>query len=339
MPSPVESRTQGMYPEIDAPEDIYSNFSNKVPLDNIESYLIGAAKSPDTEAEFKSVPMTVAKSTTAGEAPENKKKNRYRNNIPFDENRVILPTIPDQSSSDYINASYIASYNRPEAFIATQGPKAERDNTVGDFWRMMWSTGSQTIVMVANVMENGKAKVAQYWPETTTEPMFLFGMKITINDTQYKEDFVVRTFSIRTDQEKREISQYHYTIWPDHGVPVSPFSLTVMLREVTATPRSGPIVVHCSAGLGRTGTVLLSMYVQEQVHEGRYLDMNEALISLRNGRTRLVDNIDQYRFSHKLLLELLCNNDTSYPNESFKEHLTQLTRIYNRTTELNTQHQ
>ncbi|XP_063889466.1 receptor-type tyrosine-protein phosphatase F-like isoform X2 [Scylla paramamosain] len=301
-------------------EDIYSNATHQVKLKDIEGYLLRAVMSRDTKIEFENVPSFLCNAYTESSRPENRSKNRYRNKVPYDDTRVILPLHNHVPHSDYINANYVQSPTRTAAFIAAEGPMQE---TVGAFWRMVWHTNCPTVLMVANLMEGKKVKVAQYWPEQY--PWTVEGVTVTPTDVTVKMDFVIRTFTISVGSVNRKVSQYQYTAWPDHGVPSMPYGLAQMIKLVRSEhAHHKPVAVHCSAGIGRTGTVILVMYLLDELQAHGAITPVEALTTLRRGRGRLVENSEQYIFAHQVLHEILFGMDTSYQCHSFQENLTAL---------------
>ncbi|MBN3311339.1 PTPRK phosphatase, partial [Atractosteus spatula] len=174
---------------------------------------------------------------------QNRTKNRYGNIIAYDHSRVILQPMEDDPSSDYINANYIDGYQRPSHYIATQGPVHE---TVYDFWRMIWQEQSACIVMVTNLVEVGRVKCYKYWPDDAE----VYGdFKVTFVEVEPLAEYVVRTFTLerRGFNELREVKQFHFTGWPDHGVPYHATGLLSFIRRVKMSnpPSAGPIVVHC----------------------------------------------------------------------------------------------
>ncbi|KAK4321575.1 hypothetical protein Pmani_007645 [Petrolisthes manimaculis] len=304
-------------------ECIYLNLSTRITQADLEAYLSRAMFSPDTDQEFTNVPYIMPKSCSDGEMAVNKKKNRYKNNLSYNDTRVKLPLVNNEPDTDYINACYVESPRNPKAFIATQGPKDYEMDTIGDFWRMIWCTKCYTIIMVVNIMENGKVKVAKYWPDKN-EQMVKYGITIQQISEEVKLGFHVRVFKVTRRKEVREIVQYHYTDWPDHGVPQNPFGLAQMLKLMRSTTTMGPITIHCSAGIGRTGTVILVLYLLEELDAMQYLSPGKALVALRTGRPRLVENSAQYRFGHALLLEILFGVETSIVCSSYVMELPQL---------------
>ncbi|XP_069171279.1 receptor-type tyrosine-protein phosphatase mu [Procambarus clarkii] len=299
-------------------EAVYVNLSRKILRTEVKTYLSNVIQSPDLELEFRSVPAMMGKSCSEGALEANRCKNRYKNNIPYDDTRVKLPFLSNDPYSDYINASYIQGHSRANAFIASQGPKDFNVDTIGDFWRMIWHTRSPIIIMVTNLIENGKVKVAQYWPEEG-HPLVKDGIEIKLVSTENKVDFIIRTLEVSKKMEVREVKQYQYTAWPDHGVPQNPYGLAQMIKHLPKEPSTGPLIVHCSAGIGRSGSVLLVLLMMDQLNSSGYLDPHQALIMLRNGRPRLVENKAQYIFSHQLLQEVLSGITTSYTCDKFPE--------------------
>ncbi|TSO15229.1 Receptor-type tyrosine-protein phosphatase kappa [Bagarius yarrelli] len=235
---------------------------------------------------------------------QNRTKNRYGNIIAYDHSRVILQPVEDDPSSDYINANYIDGYQRPSHYIATQGPVHE---TVYDFWRMIWQEQSACIVMVTNLVEVGRVKCYKYWPDDAE----VYGdFKVTFLEVEPLAEYVVRTFTLerRGFNEVREVKQFHFTGWPDHGVPYHATGLLSFIRRIKMSnpPTAGPIVVHCSAGAGRTGCYIVIDIM---------LDMAER------------EGVEQYIFIHDAILEACLCGDTAIPVCEFKAAYYDMIRI------------
>ncbi|XP_066967327.1 receptor-type tyrosine-protein phosphatase F-like isoform X2 [Macrobrachium rosenbergii] len=303
-------------------EDTYTNLSRRIPFVNIEAYLLKAIHSNETDLEFNSVPKVLEKSCSHSEHPENRLKNRYKNNLPYNDTRIRLPRLPQMPFSDYINANYIEGHLHPNAYIATQGPKDFNKDTTHDFWRMIWHTKSQLVIMIANLVENGKVKVAQYWPSEGT--ITRGGIDITLVSTELKVNFIIRTFAATDQTEVRKIQQYQYTTWPDHDIPENPYGVAQMINSIRSEPLAGPVVVHCSAGIGRTGTILFVLGVLDQINKSGYMDTYEVLVKLRNGRPGLIENTTQYKFAHDVLREILCGQRSRFSCREFPEALLDL---------------
>ncbi|CAL4119903.1 unnamed protein product, partial [Meganyctiphanes norvegica] len=247
-----------------------------------------------------------------------------------DQTRVILSTSDSKSTyannlpADYINASFIKNDYSKNTYIATQGPKESNDNTIDDFWRMIWQENVACIIMLTNLKEEGKSKDSLYWPEKAQLVSGEFEINILNSDN--KEEYTLREFSINRGGEKRKVWHYQFRSWPDHSVPSNPSMLAVMLHDIRNMFTTETCVVHCSAGLGRTGTVLLTLLVLDQIEVTGKLDIPEALRILRGCRSNLVDNINQYRFTHELLLEMLYGHQTSYTEQEFLNTFTEITK-------------
>uniref|UniRef100_A0A8C6GX17 Receptor-type tyrosine-protein phosphatase kappa n=1 Tax=Mus spicilegus TaxID=10103 RepID=A0A8C6GX17_MUSSI len=217
---------------------------------------------------------------------QNRAKNRYGNIIAYDHSRVILQPVEDDPSSDYINANYIDGYQRPSHYIATQGPVHE---TVYDFWRMVWQEQSACIVMVTNLVEVGRVKCYKYWPDDTE----VYGdFKVTCVEMEPLAEYVVRTFTLerRGYNEIREVKQFHFTGWPDHGVPYHATGLLSFIRRVKLSnpPSAGPIVVHCSAGAGRTGCYIVIDIMLDMAEREGVVDIYNCVKALRSRRINMV---------------------------------------------------
>ncbi|KAL9967588.1 hypothetical protein ACROYT_G025850 [Oculina patagonica] len=203
--------------------------------------------------------------------PANKYKNRYANIVAYDHTRVLLNPIEGVAGSDYINANFIDGYNRQRAYIAAQGPLME---TFDDFWRMMWEQMSSVIVMLTKLEERGRRKCDQYWPERGTRNygQIQVTLKETLNMSHYTVRKLVMTHKMYPDDE-RVVKQFHFTAWPDHGVPSHPTPLLSLVRHTFSANREsiGPMLVHCSAGVGRTGTfITLGCYAAEDKSGRQY---------------------------------------------------------------------
>ncbi|XP_012142815.2 uncharacterized protein LOC100876654 isoform X1 [Megachile rotundata] len=295
--------------------DLNEERSSQVKVKDFEDYVKQAIHSGLLEAQYNTLPRGQTKAWDYGKLPENKSKNRYGNLITYDENRVVLQKLPDDPFSDYINASYIKGYKKERCYIATQGPKP---NTVIDFWRMIWQEEVLVICMLANLTEGGKIKCEQYWPDIGRKKKY--GDIIVFNARHNVfADYTFRTLHVSCGDEARKIEHLHYTAWPDHGVPLSTHSVATYMKKLLATPSgSGPIVVHCSAGAGRTGTIILCDVCLRKIAVEGAIDVFAEIKSIRSQRANMVDNNQQYRLAHLTLVECLFAISTSVPCD---EHL------------------
>ncbi|XP_072855694.1 receptor-type tyrosine-protein phosphatase mu isoform X5 [Pogona vitticeps] len=242
---------------------------------------------------------------------ENRMKNRYGNIIAYDHSRVRLQPIEGDLNSDYINGNYIDGYHRPNHYIATQGPMQE---TIYDFWRMVWHENTASIVMVTNLVEVGRVKCCKYWPDDTE---IYKDIKVTLIETELLAEYVIRTFAVekRGAHEIREIRQFHFTGWPDHGVPYHATGLLGFVRQVKSKspPNAGPLVVHCSAGAGRTGCFIVIDIMLDMAEREGVVDIYNCVRELRSRRVNMVQTEEQYVFIHDAILEACLCGDTSIP--------------------------
>ncbi|XP_028856335.1 receptor-type tyrosine-protein phosphatase S isoform X7 [Denticeps clupeoides] len=256
----------------------------------------------------------------------NKPKNRYANVIAYDHSRVILAPIEGIAGSDYINANYIDGYRKQNAYIATQGPLPE---TFGDFWRMVWEQRAATVVMMTRLEEKSRIKCDQYWPSRGTET---YGMiQVTLLDTIELATFCVRTFSLHKNgsSEKREVRQFQFTAWPDHGVPEYPTPFLAFLRRVKTCnpPDAGPIVAHCSAGVGRTGCFIVIDAMLERIKHEKTVDIYGHVTLMRSQRNYMVQTEDQYSFIHDALLEAVACGNTEVAARSLYSYIQKLAQV------------
>ncbi|XP_056594532.1 protein tyrosine phosphatase receptor type Ma isoform X3 [Triplophysa dalaica] len=256
---------------------------------------------------------------------ENRMKNRYGNIIAYDHSRVRLQPVEGEQSSDYINANYVDGYHRPNHYIATQGPMQE---TIYDYWRMVWQENTATIVMVTNLVEVGRVKCCKYWPDDTE---IYRDMKVTLIETQLLSEYVIRTFAVekRGAHEIREIRQFHFTGWPDHGVPYHATGLLGFVRRVKSKnpANAGPMVVHCSAGAGRTGCFIVIDIMLDMAEREGVVDIYNCVRELRSRRVNMVQTEEQYVFIHDAILEACLCGDTTIPANQLRSIYYDMNRL------------
>uniref|UniRef100_A0A8C7M820 protein-tyrosine-phosphatase n=1 Tax=Oncorhynchus kisutch TaxID=8019 RepID=A0A8C7M820_ONCKI len=260
---------------------------------------------------------------------ENRMKNRYGNIIAYDHSRVRLQAIEGEQSSDYINANYVDGFTYthplPPVLFLSSGPMQE---TVYDFWRMVWQENTATIVMVTNLVEVGRVKCCKYWPDDTE---IYRDMKVTLIETQLLSEYVIRTFAVekRGAHEIREIRQFHFTGWPDHGVPYHTTGLLGFVRRVKSkTPaNAGPMVVHCSAGAGRTGCFIVIDIMLDMAEREGVVDIYNCVRELRSRRVNMVQTEEQYVFIHDAILEACLCGDTTVPANQLRSVYYDMNRL------------
>ncbi|XP_054878869.1 receptor-type tyrosine-protein phosphatase alpha isoform X2 [Poeciliopsis prolifica] len=278
--------------------------------------------------EFNALPVCpIQASCDAASKEENKEKNRYINILPYDHSRVHLSSLEGVPDSDFINASFINGYQEKNKFIAAQGPKEE---TVNDFWRMIWEQNTATIVMVTNLKERKECKCAQYWPD---QGCWTYGnIRVSVDDAVVLVDYTVRKFCIQQvgdvsgKKPQRLVTQFHFTSWPDFGVPFTPIGMLKFLKKVkNCNPTyAGPIVVHCSAGVGRTGTFIVIDAMLDMMTTERKVDVFGFVTRIRAQRSQMVQTDMQYVFIFQALLEHYLFGDTELEVTSLESHLAKL---------------
>jgi len=238
--------------------------------------------------------------------PYNHPKNRYSNVLPLEKTRVVLSK-DSTDGSDYINASYINGQvpGSEKSYICTQGPTK---NTIDDFWKMVWEQNSSVIVMLTKEVENTKPKCCRYWPEDDQSEIH-GKLRVTVESVEAVGEVVIRNILLedtRKEAASRLITQYQYTSWPDHGLPVSTTAFLELVRMVDKQKKTGPVIVHCSAGIGRSGTFCT---VHSTIVKYKYdlatkpeaspaFDILHTVVYMRQQRPGMVQTKEQYMFCY-----------------------------------------
>lgn len=238
----------------------------------------------------------------------NRSKNRYNNILPYDSTRVRLSCLKDDPCSDYINANYVPGNNFRWEYIATQGPLP---GTKDDFWRMVWEQNVHSLVMVTQCVERGMVKCDRYWP-IDSEPLYYGDVVVQLLSEKVLPEWTIRDFKISCEGQlryPRMVRQFHYTIWPDHGVPETTQSLIQFVRTVRdyidRTTSPGVTAVHCSAGVGRTGTFIVLDRVLKQLDRNCTVDIYGCVFDLRLHRSYMVQTECQYAYIHQCVRDVL----------------------------------
>ncbi|ENN80085.1 hypothetical protein YQE_03484, partial [Dendroctonus ponderosae] len=268
---------------------------------------------------------------TAADLPCNRPKNRFTNILPYDHSRFKLQPVDDEEGSDYVNANYVPGYNSPREFLVTQGPL---HSTRDDFWRMVWESNSRAIIMLTRCVEKGREKCDHYWPYDTM-PVYYGDISVQIlNETRYP-DWNISEFMVCRGEQQRVVRHFHFSTWPDFGVPNPPHTLVRFVRAFRerVPPDQRPIVVHCSAGVGRSGTFICLDRILQQIQTSDYVDIFGIVYVMRKERVWMVQTEQQYICIHQCLLTVLEGKELTtspreiYDNQGFEGKLSLLADV------------
>uniref|UniRef100_A0A8R1HYP6 protein-tyrosine-phosphatase n=1 Tax=Caenorhabditis japonica TaxID=281687 RepID=A0A8R1HYP6_CAEJA len=317
------SRTNGYAPVPVPLPSLPNNISHPpVPIADLANHIerLRLNNNAGFQTEFESIETGQHFSWENSSAEVNKHKNRYANVAAYDHTRVVLSNIEGVSGGDYINANYVDGYDKPRSYIATQGPLPE---TFADFWRMVWEEQSVTIVMLTNLEERSRVKCDQYWPSRGSS---MYGdVEVTLLESVHLAHYTMRTMRLKMigEPEIREIKHLQYTAWPDHGVPDHPTPFLIFLKRVkTLNPHdAGPIISHCSAGIGRTGAFIVIDCMLERLRYENTVDIYSCVTTLRAQRSYMVQTEEQYIFIHDAVLDAVNSGSTEVPASRLHQHV------------------
>ncbi|GCC33290.1 hypothetical protein chiPu_0011759 [Chiloscyllium punctatum] len=300
--------------------------ANPVQLDDFELYLKDMGRDSDYKFSLQFEDLKLVGQDIphdAAELPVNRCKNRYTNILPYDFSRVKLRSLHNEEGSDYINANYIPGFNSAREYIATQGPLPETRN---DFWKMIMQQKSCIIVMLTQCTERRRVKCDHYWPfneqpvgygDITIETVFESEPSDQAEET-YQSEWIIREFNVSYADEIQRVIHYNYMAWPDHGVPTASATENILqfvqLVRQEAMERPGPIVVHCSAGVGRTGTFIALDRLMQHIQEHEYVDILGLVTEMRTYRTSMVQTEEQYIFIHRCVQLMWKKRKQQYGN-------------------------
>ncbi|XP_074661320.1 receptor-type tyrosine-protein phosphatase kappa-like isoform X1 [Tubulanus polymorphus] len=278
--------------------------------------------------EFESIPKTINGASVNAFLKANFHKNRFKNIMPYDSTRVVLEQIGDDPTSDYVNANYIRGSQGDETYIASQAPIP---STFIDHWRMIWQEKCPAIIVLTDLTEgqdnDKKVKCHLYWPTKLNTKGRYGDITVTVAKKMEKHTeppTFVHFLSItkRGHKQAHNLIVFHYRGWPDHGVPF-PASSVVRMQEFIkrrlTEQNQGPILIHCSAGAGRTGSYIATEYLLRQAQTTGRVGIFPLYRNLRQQRPEMIQNTKQYILVHQILLEELVLGPVAYPTTSFRE--------------------
>ncbi|VDI16539.1 Hypothetical predicted protein [Mytilus galloprovincialis] len=308
-------------------ENVYNNVTSEhdvskynILIEDLKEAIDEKQKDEGFKKEYEMLLRGLVYAHVEGSKEENKVKNRFLSTWPYDHSRVILR---GNTKNDYINASYIDNFENKKSYIAAQGPKKV---TLRDFWHMIWQENVGKIVMVTQLIENQKKKCEQYWPETVSEQLVVNNFKVTMIEERKYTFYVYRLLTVSlknsTNMQERKIHHFHFIQWPDHGVPDS-IKLVDFYRKVKSQTceQNGPMVVHCSAGVGRTGTFIAIDALYQHGQRVGYVNVMEYIEMMRKDRMNMVQTHEQYETVFESLLELFTVPNTSLPKNGFCQYI------------------
>jgi len=252
----------------------------------------------------------------------NIKRNRYFDVLPSEQNRVHLSSVP--GNSDYINASFISNFK----YISTQAPLP---HTMEHFWMMVWEQRSPIIVMLTKLHEKGRPKADLYWPKFQGETERYGNFFVTWTKSAFYSDIDVRSFKITFQDESREVIQLHYGEWPDNGCPESTYKIKRLIRLIkifqtrlsTLYGLQGPVIGHCSAGIGRTGTLFACLIALDKLNGSTPFDslnLMEIVHQMRKQRAGMIQTLEQYSFAYEVIRDIYLDGLENFPMVSERLH-------------------
>ncbi|XP_052763015.1 multiple epidermal growth factor-like domains protein 10 isoform X3 [Mya arenaria] len=310
----ISSKNDQMY--YNEPE--LSSYKSKIPIGQLVKYVDGKSHGALSE-EFEKFSLGLVKPYVESQKRENMSKNRYKGIYPYDDSRV---KVTGDGGSDYINASFIDGYKKPKQYIATLGPMSQQLDDFSLFWKMIWQQRVEKIVMVTNLIEHGSPKCEQYWPNPGASKMY-GEIKVESRSEDEYAEFTRRALTMTMGTEERTLHHLHFTCWPDKAIPDDVTAMIEFRQRVLSTPNTlnGPTVVHCSAGVGRTGTYIALDILTKEGEAERAIDIAGCVHKMRLNRPNMVQTVEQYQFLHTAVVYSLTFDCKQIKGENFDQFM------------------
>ncbi|XP_052818032.1 multiple epidermal growth factor-like domains protein 10 [Mya arenaria] len=309
-----------------------STNKSKIPIGQLVKYVDGKSHEAFS-VEFEKFPIGIVKPYVESQKKENISKNRYKGIYPYDDSRV---KVRGSGGSDYINASFVDGYKKPKQYIATLGPTSQQLGNFSLFWKMIWQQRVEKIVMLTNLIEQGSPKCEQYWPNPGTTKKYGDIKVESCSEDEYAE-FTRRAFTVTMGSKERTLHHLHFTCWPDKAIPDDVTAMIEFRQRVLSTPSTlnGPTVVHCSAGVGRTGTYIALDILTNEGETEKAIDIPGCVHKMRQNRPNMVQTRGQYQFLHTAVVYSLTFHCKQVKGENFNEYINKhTTRVLDKQFEL-----
>ncbi|KAL4216349.1 hypothetical protein ACF0H5_024076 [Mactra antiquata] len=306
----------GPKPNMEGDND-HHGFSRKINVVDLYNYVMSKTRDHFME-EFEKLPKSLIHSCDVAKESGNIAKNRFRDICPYDHSRVTIP----RDKNFYMNACYIHGYRREKAYIASLGPTRATTENFASFWKMVWHEKSDVIVMLTNLKEPSGTKCEQYWPNNG-ESLTFEQLNLTCDCEEIFSEYVIRSLTLSKNNERCTVTQLHFTAWPDKTVPGNLICIAEFRQKVrgTHTLSLGPVIVHCSAGIGRTGTYIAVDILTEEGLAEDSVNVFRCIRNMRDQRVNMVQTPEQYEYVHRAIVYILTLQVDYFTTDKFEEHV------------------
>ncbi|XP_071852041.1 uncharacterized protein [Apostichopus japonicus] len=305
-------------PPISPSDKTYTNLPLSILVSDLEEYF--RRNKQNLVQEFQLLRKGQQCPWTVGDKEGNRKKNRFRKMFTYDHSRVVLEKLMEEPDSDYYNASYILDQRGETSLIASQAPNKA---SLNDFWRLIWQEKVSTIVMLTNLTEYGKDRCTQYWPNHEGGSKSFGTIVVSWATTEHFADFDVKELQVVNENKMQTVYQLHYTTWPDMDVPTDFIPITELIKhtKLLHNHKKSPVLIHCSAGVGRTGTFISIYCLMEVIKTEREINVFSFVETARKNRINMVQTEKQYNFIYESLVDFYLTSHTEIPVQNLESQL------------------